>query len=290
VRAPLERYAEQVLGPCTVEADCGWDHGGARVLRVRDASGTAWYAKQNPHHEVHAREVTAYRRWVPALGDQAPTLRAATDDLPALVTSAVPGTAFTGVDLDVHHRAGILLRRFHEIETFLPWTDLVAHKVAEFDAWVARAPALLDRSELDFVRTSLRSLEGIPAPPRVSCHLDYSPRNWLVDDGRVHVIDFEWAQPEVWVNDLGRLFFGPWRTRPDLREAFLDGYGRHPDETDLALLIGSYTLTTVWHIVWTYEHRNHEFGTVVREILHALMRGEFDKHARQATRHSAHLR
>ncbi|MEQ7123787.1 phosphotransferase [Actinopolymorpha sp. B11F2] len=290
MRARLESFARQVLGPCKVEADCGWDHGGALVLRLRDREGTAWYAKQNPHHEVHAREVSAYRRWVPHLGDRAPKLRAATDDLPALVISAVPGVAFTGDDVEVHGQAGRLLRRFHEIETFPPWTDLVAHKLAEVDAWVARANGLFDRPELDFVRSTLRSLEGIPAPPRVSCHFDYSPRNWLVDEGRVYLIDFEWAQPEVWVNDLGRLFFGLWRTRPDLREAFLDGYGRQPDEADLALLLGSYALTTVWHIVWTHEHGNHEFGDAVRQILHGLMRGEYGKYAQQDTRHAKLLR
>ncbi|MEQ4203863.1 phosphotransferase [Actinopolymorpha sp. B9G3] len=145
------------------------------------------------------------------------------------------------------------------------------------------------RTGLRAVHTSFPGRDS-GAPPRVSCHFDYSPRNWLVDVGRVHLIDFEWAQPEVWVNDLGRLFFGLWRTRPDLREAFLDGYGRQPDEADLALLLGSYALTTVWHLVWTYEHDNPEFGSAVREILHGLMRGEFDKHAQQVGRHAKLLR
>ncbi len=92
----------------------------------------------------------------------------------------------------------------------------------------------------------------------------------------MQVIDFELSAPEVWVNDLGRLFFGVWRTSPGLQEAFLDGYGRTMTADERALLVASYALTTIWHVTWAREHGNHSFEAGVRDVLQALMRREFD--------------
>lgn len=282
VRAELTGFVERVLGRCHVVKDWSWGHGESCVFQLRDTEGVSWYVKRHRHVEQYAREVTAYRRWVPVLGDQAPTFRACDDDLRALVISAIPSSTVTGIDTDVHHQAGALLRRFHMAESFPPWTDIAAHKLAELDVWASRANGLLERRELDFARAELRALGGL-APPRVPCHLDYSPRNWLVANGRVHVIDFEWADPEVWVNDLGRLFFGVWPTRPDLREAFCHGYGRPLGEDDIALLVASYALTAVWHLIWAHEHHQASFATAQRDTLQALMRKEFtQRHPAQA--------
>ncbi|WP_166427020.1 hypothetical protein [Nonomuraea mesophila] len=32
---------------------------------------------------------------------------------------------------------------------------------------------MIGRSELDFVRSRVRELDGLPRPPRVPCHLDW---------------------------------------------------------------------------------------------------------------------
>lgn len=275
MRTELERYAERVLGPCRVEQDTSWEHGASCVLRVRDANGLGWYAKRHRRVEHHTREVAAYRRWVPVWGTRAPSLRAYDPALAALVVSEVPGVATAGDDVDVQQQAGTLLRRFHGAEALPRWSGFAADKLAELERWESRADGLLDRREWDFARAQVCALEGIPDPPRVPCHLDFSPRNWLVDSGRVYVVDFELAGPEVWVNDLSRLFFGVWRQRPELREAFLDGYGRTPDEEDLAILLGSYALTAVWMRIWARAHGETAFEAALRDNLHAMMRGEF---------------
>ncbi|WP_020574213.1 hypothetical protein [Actinopolymorpha alba] len=289
MRSELERYAEDLLGPCRTTKDCSWNHGGSRVIRVRDAEGSSWYVKQHPHQELHTREVAAYQRWVPALGNRAPWLRAYDDERRLLVLSEVPGDTFvsvdTGVDpgvdaghrtdVDVYHQAGTLLRRLHDAEALPPYGDYAARKQATLESWAARADGLLDRRELDFARSELRSLDGIPEPSLVPCHLDYSPRNWLVASGRVQVIDFEWAGPEVWVSDLARLYFGPWRQRPDLRDAFLAGYGRDLDGDAHGILLAGHALTAVWHVIWGHTHGNASFAASTRQTLQALMRREF---------------
>jgi thiamine kinase-like enzyme len=192
-----------------------------------------------------------------------------------LLLSAVPGALDYAAGTEVHHDAGRMLRRLHDAEELPVWNDFAAVKLAELESWTDQAAGLLDAAELDFARGSLRALEGLPAPARVPCHLDYTPRNWLISDvGRVHVIDFEWVTPEVWVNDLARLYYGYWRGRPDLRDAFLDGYGRTPTDDELAIMRGSYALSAVWMIVWAHEHGELAFETGLRDNLRALRRNE----------------
>lgn len=271
----LARFVERELGPCRVEKDWSWEHGGAYVVQLRAADGVTWFAKRHTRAELYARERSAYQRWVPALADRAPALRAYDDELRALVLSEVPGVLRYDTGAETHHDAGRLLRRLHDAESLPAWNDLAAEKLAELESWTAKSAGLLDQAELDFARGELRALEGIPAPTRVPCHLDYTPRNWLVAGGRVHVIDFEWAVPEVWVNDIARLHYGYWRDRPDLREAFLDGYGRRLTGDEVAIMRGSYVLSAIWMIVWANEHGEKAFEASLRDNLHALMTGEF---------------
>lgn len=276
MRAELELFAEQVLGPCRVEKDASGWHGKSCVLRIRDAGGVVWFAKRHRYEADYAREVGAYRAWVPALGERAPHLGAYDDESRSLLLSCVPGAAFVGVDIDVHHEAGRLLRLFHDAQAWPPAHAYAAERLERMELWARRSEGLLAPAELAFVRGELRSLEGIPSFARVPCHFDYSPRNWLVDRDQVHVVDFELAAPDVWVNDLGRLYFGPWRGRPNLREAFLDGYGRTMSDDEHALLLRTYSGTVVWLISWAHRYDNAEFEAALREVLHALMRREFD--------------
>jgi hypothetical protein len=84
------------------------------------------------------------------------------------------------------------------------------------------------------------SLMGVPRG--VPCHLDFQPRNWLVNTcGDLSLVDFEHARVDLPVRDLVRLRFRIWPDRPALREAFLTGYGRPltPDEDQLSWHMGA---------------------------------------------------
>ena len=56
---------------------------------------------------------------------------------------------------------------------------------------------------------------GLPAPQLADQHA-----------GDVSLIDFEHARINLPARDFVRLRFRIWAARPDLRDAFLDGYGR----------------------------------------------------------------
>lgn len=104
---------------------------------------------------------------------------------------------------------------------------------------------------------------------------DFSPRNWLVADGQVNLIDFGESGPDMWVSDLGRLMYG-WRLPADRLAAFLEGYGRQPDVDELVRLRTTYTASVVWHIVWGHEHGNRDFETSSRQLLDAMINRELN--------------
>ncbi len=276
VRDELEEYVHRVLGSAEVSADRSWEHGEACVLEVRDAGGTSWYAKRHRQEKAYHRELSAYHSWVPVLGGRAPWLRASDDALRALVMSVVPGsvaadTLASGEEVGVHEQAGALLRRFHDAESPEPWPGYPQRVAELLEQWIARGGDLIDEAQRTFAREEVRRLVELPEPMRVPCHRDYTPRNWLVDgEGTVRVIDFGHARKDVWVNDLNRMYFAEWRGRPDLRDAFLSGYGRSLAEEDHAVLRGAAVLGAVSSIVWAREHHDPHFEAHHRDVLARL--------------------
>jgi hypothetical protein len=160
--ADVLEFAEQVLGPCELEQNCSWAHGMSAVLRLRDARGVTWFAKQHREPDRHEAEVAAYRQWVPALGTHAPRLRAADGARSAVVVSALAGdpvpwpaadlSAVPDIDRQaeqgLQRKAGVLLRRFHDAQPLAPWDDWSAAKIAEFDILMPMASQLLGKGDL----------------------------------------------------------------------------------------------------------------------------------------------
>ena len=62
----------------------------------------------------------------------------------------------------------------------------------------------------------------------VPTHGDWQPRNWLVHRGEIRAIDFGRFDFRPAATDLCRLAVQQWRGRPELEQAFLDGYGADP--------------------------------------------------------------
>lgn len=99
----------------------------------------------------------------------------------------------------------------------------------------------------------------------------YTPRNWLVHNGALYVIDFEWSGMDLWIADLARLHLGIWANRPDLRKAFLAGYGRDLSDADHRALHACAVLTAVWLVVKAHETRQPSFEDASRTALLRLI-------------------
>jgi Ser/Thr protein kinase RdoA (MazF antagonist) len=272
VHPDIQPFVRGALGGFTVVEDKTWSDGRRpTVLHVRDRAGREWYVKRNVLAVVYHREIRAYSRWAAALGERAPRLVASDDDLLALLVTALPGASPANwQDVNVQREAGRILRRLHHAESLPPIDDIVDAKLEELDRAAPSALGLVGAKVVDLARSRLKELVAITPLGRVPCHLDYSPRNWLVDDGRLSVIDFGDSGPDAWVNDLGRLFLG-WDISDEAKEAFLDGYGRTPNADEYELLEACYAARMIESIVFAREYGLTEAEAGCRRVLANLL-------------------
>lgn len=265
-------WAPTVLpAPVTEVADRSWPDGKSSVHQVQDGGGSSWFIKHHRDREWYSAEVAAYRRWVPALGDRAPVLHARNDGLCAIVVSALRASGRQDWhDDDVRRDAGVALRALHSAESFGLWDDIAAAKQADLERWTRRGAGLLSGTEAGIAQRCITALAGLPAPERVPCHRDYTPRNWIIDNGRVRVIDFEETQPDAWMSDIGRMTIGFWPGKPHLTDAVLDGYGRRLSADDEATATCLFAVSAVKFIVLGTELGKRDFVARTRHVLRQL--------------------
>ena len=266
--------ARRLIGPFEVVADLSWkDLGLSIVLEVRTADGRSLVVKSHNDDYRNELEVAAYRRWVPAIADRAPALVAADDGGKVLVvTKLAADPPAESLPPEVYADAGRVLRRFHEAGEVIVDDGWAEQRLANLQSWVDRLPGgLIDPDDVAFVEREAAVLRALPSPAMVSCHSDYQPRNWRVDDdGRVFVFDFEKARHDWWIHDIQRMWWREWLDRPDLRDAFLEGYGRGLDETELAGLRANSARGHLVQIAWATQHGDTPFAAEGRVQLARL--------------------
>ncbi|KNE83325.1 aminoglycoside phosphotransferase family protein [Streptomyces xinghaiensis] len=232
--------------------DVSWPRGDSRVWRLRADHGEV-FVKLYPSIEKYEREVQGCEHATRALAaDEAPRLLASDPDRPAVVLSALSGHVVRGLPLKqaeerhVHRLAGDLLRRWHATSESISGRE---HQriMASVTAQAGEASVILERlgdqlspAEQDLVHDAAHDLPDLARTlPLAYRHGDYSPRNWLWDQAAGHhsLIDFEESAPGLAVEDLVWLCGAAWPTRPDLRDAFLTGYGRLLSSTEQRALV-----------------------------------------------------
>jgi Ser/Thr protein kinase RdoA (MazF antagonist) len=255
-------------------ADLGWGLGETHVLEVRTAGGR-FIVKAGGAADGHIRrELRAHREWLGpwvATG-HAPTLVAGDEAAKVLVTRYLPGTLVEGTsaqdDPDTYRQAGALLARLHgqlrvHDDT---WND-------DLRARVERHLALPHRID---PRTEARVREEVSRWPGggafvVPTHGDWQPRNWLVDDGVVRVIDLGRADLRPPTEDFVRLARQDFARDPSLETAFLEGYGSDPREPEAwrRALVGE----AVGTAVWAYGVGDEAFEAFGHRLLATLLPG-----------------
>lgn len=275
----LLEFGHRVLGSEISFRFAGWDHGESQIWEVNNAAGERTYLKSHRQHKKFQQELHAYQNWCPALAGRVPQLLAVREEEPnALLLSALPGTPLENLQLDsaaeedAHQQAGQLLSLLHNqpiSEHLQPPLDEAFAK--RLTAWKPRAQGIVDDDTIAWV--SERLLEALPIlreQHRVPCHRDYTPRNWLWHENQLTVIDFEHSKPDLWFLDIERLWRDQWVKRPDLREAFLSGYGRELTQDEEGLLERLAALGALTTIVWAREHNDQAFERQGRDILDRL--------------------
>jgi hypothetical protein len=224
---------DQWLPGARVERNHSWGLVQTTVLEVTRA-GARFIVKAGGEQDRHIeREIDAHRLWLhpwTSIG-RAPALEYGDTDAKLLVTRYQPGELVLGSaragDPGTYRQAGELLALLHDQDA-VTRDDYERRQNEKSLAWLAGphqiAPATVAR-----LRAEIASW---PEPPAalVPTHGDWQPRNWLVHDGIVAVIDFGRTELRPALTDFGRLAVQEFRGSPGLEAAFLDGYGADPRE------------------------------------------------------------
>lgn len=230
----VDQYASVVL----IE-DLSWGLTDTRVLHV-EADGREMIVKAAGTRNKHiGREITGRQHVPVAFLDRGTVgaVLAADRELNVVVVEYLQGELVEGTeaeyDPEVHRQAGALLAKIHEepVPADMDYPDYESRMTA-------KTLTLLDRdhrisaSTVGTVRRVLAdsARRTTPTAPghRVLTHGDWQPRNWLIDGATLKIIDFGRFDVRSAESDLGRLAVQQWRGRPDLEQAFLEGYGSAP--------------------------------------------------------------
>lgn len=180
----------------------------------------------------HDQEVRSYREWAPHLAGRTPELLASDPRLPGILLTTVAGTPLdelalpAGEEQAAFQQAGHLLAALHQIPVTGDPARITGQLAERAEYWITELGGYLTSRQARLIRDHMRELTNLTTVRVTACHLDFQPRNllWHPDHG-LHLIDFEHARVDLAARDLVRLATRYWSDRPDLRAAFLDGYG-----------------------------------------------------------------
>ena len=232
--SPRQRalLAEWLPG-ASIERDHSWGQVQTTVLELT-YGGSRFIVKAGGDSDHHIeRELRAHGSWLQpwtSIG-RAPAL--VHGDVPArlLVTTYLPGTLVLGSDHAgapaTYRQAGRLLAVLHA-QGGITSNDYEGRENQKSLAWLS-GPHRIAPATVAQLRAEIATW---PAPPAalVPTHGDWQPRNWLIHDDVVSVIDFGRAALRPALTDFARLAVQEFRRDPALEAAFLDGYGPDPRE------------------------------------------------------------
>lgn len=281
---PVPALMETVLpvtGDVVSVRDVSWDHAESAVWVIEGQVRTA-VLKAHRQRRKFEQELTAYREWLPAVHGALPAgittpelLAAREDENNALVLSFVSGEPAEDVvmsaerEQELHRLAGSFLGTLHG----LPYADADPLLLEEayrqrLNAWLERSKGVVPSDVAARVEERFSAaLPALAGAHRVRCHRDFTPRNWLASPEGVAIIDFEHSRADWRLADLGRLWTGLWRRRPDLRQAFLSGYGRELTAEEEELLSRFSALGALSTVTWSREHGDVAFERQGWEVL-----------------------
>jgi aminoglycoside/choline kinase family phosphotransferase len=267
----------QWLGRWEVVADLSWPLQDTVVVQVRSYPDTQpGNQADDADHIVKAsltshhigREIRAHQDFLSHLNLPAPRLEHADLDAGILVTTHVPGDIVQGAtaerDPETYRQAGQILRR---LQVPGEWSDrYVARLVASSRSRAQEAAGLVPAAQLVAVEDRLRGVHERPVRLHLT-HGDYHPRNWLVHEGSVAVIDFGRAAQRSWVSDLVRLRTQQFVGHPELEEAFMAGLGRALTTDDADLLALETIHEALGTVTWSHRIGDADFEDHGRAVI-----------------------
>jgi len=226
---------EQWFPGASVERNHGWGLVETIVLEMTHA-GSRFIVKAGGESDHHIeRELHAHLNWLGpwTSRSRAPILMRGDAEAKLLVTRYLPGRLVLGSehahDLPTYRQAGELLALLHA-QTVVK-DDEYEKRENEKSLALLNGPHRIAPVTVERLRAEIAGWPT-PAARLVPTHGDWQPRNWLIHNDVVSVIDFGRAAMRPALTDFARLAVQEFRSDPNLETAFLDGYGTDPRETD----------------------------------------------------------
>jgi hypothetical protein len=248
------------LPDAEVVGDHSWGLIGTTVLEVA-YDGTRYIAKAGDENDHHlARELRAHRLWLDpwCSRGRAPQLLHADDEAKLLLRQYLPGELVQGGPgeraLDTYLQAGALLMSLHG-QLGVEDTEFETRENVKTLSWLDK-PHRIGRDVVSRLRTEIASWPSSSVIV-VPTHGDWQPRNWLLHDGVVSVIDFGRTELRPAVTDFARLAAQQFRADPQLEAAFFDGYGGDPRDPEAWRRIR--IREAVGTTAWAYQVANEAF-------------------------------
>jgi hypothetical protein len=230
-----------------VLADLSWPLQDTAVLDVR-SGGRRYIVKASRASRHIAREIDAHDQFLRRFSVWVPQLAHSSRDELILVTHYLPGELVEGtdaeVDPEIYRQAGCRLKQL-----------LVPGPLSE-----------------DYIQRLVTDVSVSIRPVALSfTHGDYQPRNWLVNDGQLRVIDFGRADQRHWTSELVRLANQQFAGRPHLECAFLEGLDRPMTAQDSEIYRLECIQQALGTVVWANSISDSAFEEHGRRMVRAVL-------------------
>mgnify|MGYP002777679782 CR=1 FL=1 len=313
---PIARLAARALAGDLFSWTCLKSHPGEHAVWRADGPSGSIVLKEHRHPRSFPQELRAYQDWLPRLEEALRRAEGPRDPVPAapagppidldaaplaripvatpallavdvaarvLALSLAPGarlspeTCEPTLERRAHAAAGRFARALHGLavrdDDPVALVDALRARLARADD---QAASLLTASERAGLAKLARDVDAFAGVPRVPCHRDFTPDNWLVSGtsliefDTITIVDFEHARLDAPEVDLVKLRAEVWPGRPDLEAAFLAGHG--PLSADatarLGVLLALHAAAT---LAWAHRHGDALFRARGRQALAAAL-------------------
>jgi Ser/Thr protein kinase RdoA (MazF antagonist) len=275
IPSPQADWLRATFGPWTLISDASWSRPNSNVWCIELAVGRS-FVKVSSSRATFRREVEAYSDWLPRVRSGAtvlPRLLSHEESLLTLVTSAVDGEIVRTIqspltppgEQRIHRAAGSAVRTLHDersLRTADGARDLRQARLIEVvrvgDQRFETCDTVLSATEAATISRARDLLQQHAASCEIGfTHGDFQPRNWLWSAATqtLGLIDFEESGLGFCLEDFGWLFGALWHRRPDLRAAFVRGYGRELGIQEQQFLAALTALGSLQHVA-----RGRELG------------------------------
>jgi hypothetical protein len=216
---------------------------------------------------------------VAALGTQtwwqSPSLIARDDELVVMLITEVEGELLDSTPVSSHEctqmftMAGRFIRRLHDADLPDPdGLDATEYLRDRMEYYLGVAESSVDAKTAEWARELIDQACSIIGVRRVPCHMDFSPKNWLIQRGEegtgFGVIDWERARWDLWLQDVQRMEYDHFHREPHLRDAYFEGYDREPSDDERLQLKAISLVTSIASIPWAAAHNDAQFVELSR--------------------------